>query len=239
MRKIIGFEQTDFAYVGDEVVWLGENPYTSHPRVLGAAKVPPLPPQSVSPLSPASPTLRQQRAASARMCLAQQMAAEDAKGLMRWLTHRAMAFPLANAKDRFDAVHTALVSRDLLAFEAAAMRVLGLGLGLTPSGDDFLGGIFFVLAHQPQEAWQQSMPRVQANLLKACETLTNPISAALLRDNIQGASYGVLHEMLDALTVSQAPCMASATRRLLALGASSGADLLAGLLLALTVLEEG
>jgi hypothetical protein len=170
----------------------------------------------------------------AQICVAQ-IAAADTKGLLLWLTNRELAFPLNHAAPRFDAVRAALQTNDMPAFEQASIRVLGLGHGLTPSGDDFLGGIFFALAHRPYPDWSASLPTLQANICKACETATNPISAALLADNMAGASYGVLHDMLDALESNDAEFIAAACKALLSLGSSSGADLLAGLLLALTL----
>jgi hypothetical protein len=145
-----------------------------------------------------------------------------------------LPFPLNHAAARFDAVADALRRDDIERFEAAARRLLGLGPGLTPSGDDFLGGIFFALALAPREAWLERLPAVRVRIRGAAQTATHAISAALLGDLIDGAGYGLLHDLAAALQ-SQAPArIDAATQALLRLGASSGADLLAGLLLALT-----
>ena len=77
------------------------------------------------------------------------------------------------------------------------------------------------------------MPALHARLAAAASEATNPISAALLHDMLAGKSYRALHELLDALHQGQPEPVASAVRSLLAVGASSGADLLAGVLLAL------
>jgi hypothetical protein len=228
MRKIFGFENTDYAYLGDEIVWAGTNPMTSHPRVVGTR---------VTPLSlrDISPTSQGQTKTGARICL-NEIAATDTHGLLLWLTDRDLPFPLNHAKPRFDAVRTALQANDIQAFEEAALRVLGLGNGLTPSGDDFLGGIFFALAHKSHPKWLLGLPALQGNLRMACEQSTNPISAALLSDNMAGTSYGVLHDMLNALESNDVKKIKNAREALLHLGSSSGADLLAGLLLALTMI---
>jgi hypothetical protein len=82
------------------------------------------------------------------------------------------------------------------------------------------------------------MPSLQATIQAACSDAatpaSNPISAALLADNMAGTSYGQLHDMLDALESNDSRFIAAATDALLRLGSSSGADLAAGLLLVLT-----
>jgi hypothetical protein len=137
------------------------------------------------------------------------------------------------AQARFDAVRQALITADLQAFEAAALRVLGLGPGLTPSGDDFLGGLLFTLRHAPVPAWRGRMAAVHARLLAAAATATNPISAALLQDLLHGRSYRALHELLQALHDGCPADVERAAQALLGVGATSGADMLAGVLLAL------
>ena len=115
-----------------------------------------------------------------------------------------------------------------------ALRVLGLGPGLTPSGDDLLGGTFFVLAHAPRPGWVAALPAVHARLRAECATATNVISAALLSDLMDGHGYRVLHDFVAALDGGRRHDIACAATALLRLGASSGADLMAGVLLALT-----
>jgi hypothetical protein len=155
-------------------------------------------------------------------------------GLMAWLLGQPLPFPLTLASTRLDAVRVALAHQDIRAFEAAAIRVLGLGPGLTPSGDDFVGGILFALHHAPLQAWRDDLPRVKSKLRAAAATVTNVISAALLDDLMDGASYHALHETLSALHTLDATKIEAAYALVSRLGASSGLDLLAGVLLALT-----
>ena len=221
---IQGFEATDYAWFDRRIVWVGDAD-VRHPRNYWKPWQPPTKTYSAALLQ-----------AGARLCRAQ-IAKNDAHGLLLWLTKRELAFPLNHAKARFDAVRDALQTKHSKAFQTSAIRVLGLGQGLTPSGDDFLGGIFFAYTHvcKPYPDWLSSLPALEANIHKACEAATNPISAALLIDNMLGASYGQLHDMLDALESNDTRFIENATQALLNLGSSSGADLLAGLLLALTL----
>lgn len=221
LRRIEGFESTAYAWHGNRIVWAGDNAGTEHPR--NAHR-----PWRPAPLKCEARRLR----AGAQLG----MAALDelpAKGLLLWLAGRQLPFPLEHATARFDAIRAALAHNDLRAFATAAPRVLGLGPGLTPSGDDFLGGIFFALAHAPRGAWRAQLPAVQADLRARCRSATNVISAALLDDLMCGSSYGALHTCLAALQGGLQSDIVASAQGVLRIGASSGADLLAGLLLAL------
>jgi hypothetical protein len=221
LQKIPGFEATDYAWLHGQVVWAGEGAQARHPRNVRH-------PWQPAPIACDAARLR----VGAQACLGE-LQATPAKGLLLWLTGAPLPFPLDHAAARFDAVRSALERNDLNAFEAAALRVLGLGHGLTPSGDDFIGGICFALRHAPRGAWRAGLPAVLGEIRKAAATSTNVISAALLGDLIDGASHGALHELLAALQDNSLPPIARATRALLAIGASSGADMLAGLLVGL------
>ncbi len=221
LRRISGFESTAYAWRGERIVWAGEDAGIEHPRNAHRSWRP-------TPLECETERLR----AGARVCLAA-LAELPEKGLLLWLAGSALPFPLEHAASRFDAIREALAHNDLPAFAAAAPRVLGLGPGLTPSGDDFLGGIFFALAHAPRGAWQARLPTVQADLRQRCQTATNVISAALLDDLMHGSSYGALHVCLAALQNGQRSDIVASAQGVLRIGATSGADLLAGLLLAL------
>jgi hypothetical protein len=57
---------------------------------------------------------------------------------------------------------------------------------------------------------------------------THPISAALLGDLAAGRSWAPLHELVAALAAGTPRAAGAAARRLVALGHSSGWDMLAG-----------
>ncbi len=221
-QTIRGFESTAYAYRGGDIVWLGDDAVTEHPRNGHRPWQP--------PALHCDPVRLQ---AGAAICLAQ-LEQHPCKGLLLWLLGQALPFPLNHAQGRFDAIRDALRANDLAAFEAAALRVLGLGHGLTPSGDDFVGGILFALHHAPRPQWRSAMPGLHSRIRAAAAVSTNIISAALLDDLMYGASYSVLHQLLAALQTKHPPVIEEATAQLLRLGATSGADMLAGLLLALT-----
>ena len=113
---------------------------------------------------------------------------------------------------------------------APAVALLGLGAGLTPSGDDLVGGVFFArrwLGAAGAADWSAAGTTVRA----AARERTHPISAALLDDLLDGDSHAPLHDVLTALAAGDDD--ADAARRLTRLGHSSGWDMLAGLLVGL------
>ena len=243
LQPIPGFESSDYAMREGQLVWTGAQPCTDHPRNL-------MRPWNPKPLVCDAANLRE----CARTCLALMGTvgggAEPAamnefpieidgasegwrKGLLPWLTGAPLQFPLNHAAVRFDAIRTALQHNDLPAFATAAQRVIGLGPGLTPSGDDFLGGICFALHFAPRAAWAAQLPAVLADIRHCAQTATNQISAALLDDLMRAHSYRALHDMMAALQARAPAAISGALQDLLNLGASSGADMLAGVLLTL------
>jgi hypothetical protein len=110
-------------------------------------------------------------------------------------------------------------------------RLLGLGAGLTPSGDDYVGGALFARAwlggsgSGTAPAWRAAA----AEVADAARARTHPISAALLRDLAAGLGWAPLHDLAAGLDEAQPARAVEAARRLTRLGHTSGWDLLAGL----------
>jgi Protein of unknown function (DUF2877) len=227
LQKIPGFETTDYAYLRGNIVWAGEQASTDHPRNAFA-------PWQPETLAFNADKLREGAVICNVLFEPNQALAKSAKGLMLWRLNHDMPFPLKLSVARFDAIKQTLSGNDLDAFTSAALRVLGLGNGLTPSGDDFVGGMMFALAHAPRQAWVDDLPMAKARIRNAALVSTNVISAALLDDMMAGKSYSALHDVLFALHSNNTTSIVGACEKLLNVGASSGADMLAGLLLALT-----
>ncbi|MGB8647826.1 MAG: DUF2877 domain-containing protein [Anaerolineae bacterium] len=122
-------------------------------------------------------------------------------------------------------------SRQDIAVVAQTGRALvGLGPGLTPSGDDFLGGLFFALYYL-QAAYQDTRWDWQPvqSLLDWARTRTNLISYTLLTDHAQGQGVKPLHTLLIALFEGQAVHVAMEhAQQLITIGHTSGWDILAG-----------
>jgi len=115
-----------------------------------------------------------------------------------------------------------------------ACDLLGLGQGLTPSGDDFLGGFLFGLRRlRREEPSIPDLPPLRAFLQMAAQK-TNRISFTLLHDLADGHAVEPLHRCLDLLLGGHPLEHAhEALRRLTSLGHSTGWDLWTGALCSL------
>ena len=108
--------------------------------------------------------------------------------------------------------------------------LVGLGPGLTPSGDDYLGGamIALVMSGRAEDAASLASP-----VLAMAAEGTNRISAAHLRAAAKGLGADALHRTVDALARADDTALAAGLRGLDAIGHSSGWDALAGTVSAL------
>jgi len=109
--------------------------------------------------------------------------------------------------------------------QAGAAQLAGLGGGLTPAGDDFLTGamIWGWLAH-PNPGFLGPL------LLEAAAPRTTVLSAALLGAAARGECSAAWHSLLASLFQGKDAELDRAVRDVLAHGATSGADALAGFL---------
>lgn len=123
---------------------------------------------------------------------------------------------------------TALAAGDLAAAARHGAALLGLGPGLTPSGDDYLVGLFAVL-HMPHSPCA-ALASVCGAVLGDVQERTHPISGAALKAAARGRVRASLVALLHALVHCPPRRTAAALRRVLAIGSSSGADMAAGLL---------
>lgn len=104
-----------------------------------------------------------------------------------------------------------------------AASLAGLGIGLTPSGDDLLAGamLWAWLAHSAPHA-------VCRSLYRAAAPRTTALSAAFLRAAAQGQCSAPWHALLTALQATDRAKITEATHEVLSHGATSGADALIG-----------
>lgn len=120
----------------------------------------------------------------------------------------------------------ALARGDINCAGAAARGLVGLGPGLTPSGDDFLVGLFAVL-RLPGGPCADGDDICLAVLCDLHER-TNAISAAALRAAAQGQVRASLQALLHEMVAGDGVGLDRALARVLAIGSTSGADMAAG-----------
>ena len=126
-----------------------------------------------------------------------------------------------------DQLGAALSSGAVTAARSCAIAMAGLGSGLTPSGDDVLLGVFAVLNIDASPC---------ARLRPLCTDIvadiggrTNAISVAALRTAADGRVRESIDTLLTALMTGDERSVRRALDHVLAIGSTSGADIVAGI----------
>ncbi|WP_246148895.1 DUF2877 domain-containing protein [Nonomuraea turkmeniaca] len=118
----------------------------------------------------------------------------------------------------------------LLGVVTAAEQLIGLGPGLTPSGDDVLAGLLVTLRHVGRAARTERAVWLAdwlgATVTFDARTRTTPLSATLLHCAARGEASPEVLAVLRGVTGEQA--LEPALNRLRRLGHTSGADLAQG-----------
>lgn len=109
--------------------------------------------------------------------------------------------------------------------------LMGLGPGLTPSGDDYLGGVMIALALTKRADLRDRVWQALERHLIAC---TSDISRAHLAAAAEGFGSAALHDLLAAVLTGATHAISPAITSVAAIGHTSGWDALAG---AITVLR--
>jgi len=119
-----------------------------------------------------------------------------------------------------------------------AKSLVGLGDGLTPSGDDFLGGFFFSrqFLHEHYPKALNLSTGTYSDFILQSKPLTNLISYTLLKDHANGHTVEPLHQIANGLLQGKPMYqLILHAEKLISLGHSSGWDLLSGFLAGMTV----
>jgi hypothetical protein len=111
---------------------------------------------------------------------------------------------------------------------AGIEALIGLGPGLTPSGDDFLGGVLVALHSLGASSVARSLA---AEVLVRASQRTSEISRAHLGAAADGEGLAPLHAVLAILCTSGASGMSESLSAIDAIGHTSGWDALAGVVL--------
>lgn len=124
------------------------------------------------------------------------------------------------------ALRNGLTSGNTAKLDEAVSLFLGLGHGLTPSGDDALSGALMMLFALRKDAQAIILGRcISANMEKA----TSALSCAFLRAACDGEPSAAMHEAIAALLGHARP--ADVVSPVRDIGETSGFDMLAGVLL--------
>ncbi len=235
---LAAFPDAPYYDAAGEIVWVGSRLPAMHPRaVVTAAPVTrgevarfgALPREVWSPRLPAPSSAT---AASAKRLVARAADLGDPRGFGALLAGTTPAFPLDLAVPRVRALAVAYGADDHEAVQRASRALLGLGGGLTPAGDDLVGGALFgrLLVAADGARWRIAGDALAAEAMRA----SHVISAALLADLGAGASFAPLHATAGALARGDDAAALESAGVLAALGHSSGWDMLTGLIIGAT-----
>lgn len=123
---------------------------------------------------------------------------------------------------------------DLSACLESARSILGLGGGLTPSGDDWLTGFFLYFARADRQ--DQFLLDLGASVTAMAMERTTKISANRIEAACRGWAEEMFLEVLDHLLVSNIVLSDEKVQRLVKFGHSSGVDTCMGIHGALSIL---
>jgi hypothetical protein len=240
LRPLGTLSSSRYFHVGRELVWLGSVGASLHAR---AVLVDPLPHDRDTvvldrsracvwrPLSVRRASQRSVVEERCRWVVDGLAALGEVRGFGALLVGRSLDDSLQRALGPARALARAFGEDDPIAAVAAAEQLIGLGPGLTPAGDDFVGGAFFARAILPPAATRHAdWTRAGDGLRAVAGERTHPVSAVLFSDLLAGEGHEPLHDLAAAVATGALPIALAAAGRLCRIGHSSGWDLLAGFL---------
>ena len=146
-----------------------------------------------------------------------------------------MGYVYARVTDSAQQLYSGIVSGDMQKIYLGAANMAGLGVGLTPSGDDFLMGVIYAL-------WaifdQKDAARWSRKIAEAASSRTNMLSGAMLQESANGYASEHWHVLVDVLCKENVTDVTRACMDILSLGHTSGADALTGFLLSIDCLSD-
>lgn len=132
------------------------------------------------------------------------------------------------------AFRAAVRAGDADATQRAASSLVGLGIGLTPTGDDVLTGAAYVASHL-----RGTLDLVHRAVVDVVETgATNDISTTAMRCALRGRAVAPIEDLYAWLCGANTHSLNRLVTDVQAIGHTSGADLALGLLTAVRLHQE-
>jgi uncharacterized protein DUF2877 len=236
------FRGAPFMRAAGEIIWIGSPVTAMHPRAVvmdgdfgneTSRRLDVQLPEPWRPPSPPSDAIANMGVGCA--ALHRDLArVGHPKGLAAMLIGEAPVFPLDGMAKSVRALASSFEAGDVDRVYDAALPLLGVGTGLTPSGDDLVGAALFgrrmlIGAEKHANAWSA----LAARLIDAAHTRSHAIAAALFRDLASGESFAPLHRLAACVGCKHEEAI-DAARALVAIGHSSGWEMLAGFIVGVT-----
>jgi hypothetical protein len=124
-----------------------------------------------------------------------------------------------------DSLSSAIVNTNIPAIKNISSKLAGLGIGLTPAGDDYLMGAMYAarMIHPEQIAKQ-----ISEEIANVAVPLTTSLSGAWIKSASKGEAGEVWHEFFDALLADANIYLPMS--KILSVGETSGSDAVMGFL---------
>jgi len=110
---------------------------------------------------------------------------------------------------------------------APVERLVGVGYGLTPSGDDFLCGFYFVLCHLLPDSTGATELRIRILTLSG---QMSEISRQMIDTYFNGEGNELFYRFLNAVLQNDVNVLPAIYRDILMFGSTSGVDVMVGIL---------
>ncbi|WP_316568818.1 DUF2877 domain-containing protein [Neobacillus sp. YIM B06451] len=121
----------------------------------------------------------------------------------------------------------AILKKDISKATASAIRLIGLGSGLTPSGDDFLVGLFTVLNIPNSPIFEYR--RLADQVVRDATSLTNDISFMALKKASKGHVRESMNHLVKSIFTGGDEEFILSLNKVLSIGSTSGTDIALGI----------
>ena len=124
---------------------------------------------------------------------------------------------------------------------AAAKGLLGLGIGLTPSGDDLLSGLLVALVLGRRNGFDQStvVDQIAEGVAESSRGRTTPLSQDYIQQAAAGRANEAVLRFVEDLYTGTRGNLSRSMADLIGYGATSGTDIAAGAILGVTLALDG
>lgn len=144
-------------------------------------------------------------------------------------------------KDGIQSLESAYLNNDKNRMAAAIDSFVGLGPGLTPSGDDFICGLFSVLFYcsgfmgiQVNEIRDMGL-----KIVEHAKDKTTIVGYNMLRSYLNGELPEHMHDFMNNILTREDESLVKLFDKILQIGSTSGSDMAAGILYAFYLIEKG
>lgn len=124
-----------------------------------------------------------------------------------------------------DSLSNAIINADIPTIKNISSKLAGLGIGLTPAGDDYLMGTIHA-------AWiihpQKIAKKISEEIAKVAVPLTTSLSGAWIKSASEGEAGELWHEFFEALLEDKNIFLPMS--KIISVGETSGSDALSGFL---------